>query len=219
MTLLSHSFRSIDIFFIAPPTDFIDTVLALDSFLLSALQSNASIYSAFQELTKTTLDSIPKTWRQFDYEYFGGSPMCNIRPATNFVQTSFAFDDTCGQPKQMQITITPQSAPFAYTLLCTTNISSLDICDLYFIYNGLILNTAIPESILAWAPNATLNDVEIIQFAQLNSTSVILRQHLLHNEWPFFGYVGVYEWVYDHREVISFERDTGIFVVLSEPLE
>ncbi|OQR82106.1 hypothetical protein THRCLA_11127 [Thraustotheca clavata] len=160
-------FRSIDTFFIAPPTDLADMVMTFDSDLLKSLQTNATHYSVFKDLTTTSWDAIPETWRQFDYQYFGGSPMCNIRPATTFVQSTFSFDDACGQPKPMQMTINAQSALFAYTNL---------------------------------------------------RTSVILRQPLLQGKWSFFGYVGLYEWVYGHREVISFEGDVGIFVVLSEPL-
>ncbi|OQS02324.1 hypothetical protein THRCLA_05289 [Thraustotheca clavata] len=52
----------------------------------------------------------------------------------------------------------------------------------------------------------------------LYSTSIILHQPLLLDEWFFFGYIGLYQWVFGHREVISFKRDAGIVTILSEPL-
>ncbi|OQS03176.1 hypothetical protein THRCLA_21221 [Thraustotheca clavata] len=218
-------FFSIDTFFIAPSADLIDTIIAFDSVLLKSLQTNATLNKEFQELTTALWDPVPETWRQFDYQYFGGSPMCNIRASTKFVQPSFSFDDVCGQPKPMQITITPQSAAFAYNQIRTTAIATLNICRLCLMTSVLcmsMLNQLDKVSSTLVAPGTAVNlshsDVEIIQFASLNSTSMILRQPLLNGSWSFFGYIGLYEWVYGHREVISFEGDAGLFLVLSEPL-
>ncbi|OQS03179.1 nucleotide-binding protein 1, partial [Thraustotheca clavata] len=226
-------FQSIDTFYVAPSSDIIDIVTTFNSLLLLAIQTNTTLYSQYQELTTSTLDPVPNLWRQFNYNFYGGSPLCNARAATTFVQASYSFDDVCGQPKPLQITINPEFALFSYSRLRAVGESPIDSCGLCSttraectvmmhqldkIYNGLISNTTIP-GLLAVTPNVTSIDVEIIQFAQLNTTSIILRQPLLQGEWSYFGYVGLYEWVYGHREVISFEGDAGIFVVLSELLD
>ncbi|OQS03081.1 hypothetical protein THRCLA_04606, partial [Thraustotheca clavata] len=223
-------FQSIDTFFITPPSELIDIISTFDSVLLVALQTNATLLTAYKELTKSILDPIPKLWIELNYQYFGGSPMCNTKPATSFVQSTFSFDDVCGQPKPMQLLINPQPALFAYSRLRVAGISALSSCDfcltsvascismthlLSKLYDGLLANSTI-AAIFNSTPS--MSDVEIIQFATLNTSSVVLRQSLLQGEWSFFGYVGVYEWVYGHREVISFEGDNQTFAVLSEPL-
>ncbi|KDO17209.1 hypothetical protein SPRG_17384 [Saprolegnia parasitica CBS 223.65] len=61
--------------------------------------------------------------------------------------------------------------------------------------------------------------VEIIQFASDNSSHFrVLHQMLLEGDYVFYGLAMVYEWVYDHREVVSFQGDGATMVLMSEPM-
>ncbi|OQS03174.1 hypothetical protein THRCLA_21223, partial [Thraustotheca clavata] len=48
----------------------------------------------------------------------------------SFYTIYFSFDDECGQPKPMQMTINPQSALFAYSIIRAAGVAPMDSCDL-----------------------------------------------------------------------------------------
>ncbi|OQR82103.1 hypothetical protein THRCLA_11115 [Thraustotheca clavata] len=140
-------------------SDIIYVVTTFDSLLLRAVRANITLYSQYQLLTTLTLDPVLKSWTELNYNYYGGSTLCNARAATTFVQASYSFDDVCGQPKPLQITTNPQSALFAYSRLRVVGASPIDsygLCSttraectvmmhqLDKIYNGLISNTTLP---------------------------------------------------------------------------
>ncbi|OQR95768.1 hypothetical protein THRCLA_07581 [Thraustotheca clavata] len=225
-------FQSIDTFFISPPIQLTEMIATFNSIFIQAFQTNATLFQSYKNLPTLTLDPIPKTWQQSSYQYYGGGPLCNARNSTTFVQASFSFDDICGQPKPLQILIRQKTALFAYIRLRSSGISVKDPCglclttevqclsalnQLEIIYNDLIANSTIHD-ILTNTSNLVNCQVEMIQLASLNDTSFVLRQNILQDEWFFFGYIELYEWVYGEREVVSFEGDAGTFVVLSERL-
>ncbi|OQS05230.1 hypothetical protein THRCLA_02604 [Thraustotheca clavata] len=223
--------QSIDSFFTAPSSELQYIISTINSITSMAFQNDATLLSAYKLLPTLTFDPIPKSWTELKYDYFGGSPLCNTRTGTSFIQSSFSFDDVCGQPKPLQITFRPDTAFFAYIRLRTNGIPTKDACHLCLtttalclsmmdqlesIYTTLISNSTILD--ILTNIDTLNNNVEIVQLASYNSTSIMLRQNLIQYPWSLFGYIGLHEWVYGEREVISFEGDAGIFTVLSERL-
>ncbi|OQR80947.1 hypothetical protein ACHHYP_16971 [Achlya hypogyna] len=232
-------FVSIDTFYVAPPASLIALATDYQALLASALQTKPLVLHSYQELAQSLLDPVPTTWRNSQYTHYGGSPMCVFGTGSTYVQRQISFEDSCATqlPSTLTLSGPPQAFAVVATTIVNTSVSVQEICQLCTststtcaaalrlalsfrdAFAPTARNTLVP-AVRAVEADVSALGVELIQFSLANGTQdVVLRQPLLSEDWTFFGFHMLHEWVWGYREVISFQGDVATFVLMSERIE
>ncbi|KAF0692710.1 Aste57867_16221 [Aphanomyces stellatus] len=226
-----------DAWYVPHPPSVGAAVAAFTAALVARLEANATLRLAFTTARlPPAAHPVPPRWVVRPHlDYFGGNPMCNTMASRNFVLESFGFDDACTSVQRFAVAWTAESVVFALSM---TNASSplTDICAMA-IYddddsNDDLLATCTTSlqrlsTVLARFGTPTndvlddVADVHVIQFARdaTMASNMLLQQTLLSRGddpvWTFFGWLLVYEWAMQSREVVRFDGDVASISILS----
>ncbi|KAF0699896.1 Aste57867_9554 [Aphanomyces stellatus] len=183
--------------------------------VLSALQSTTAFQAAFDALAPVTLTPTPPQWQLPNLDFYGGNPMCGYGNPLPYVQQSWGFDDVCSSQPPLTYTWADFNAIFALALLGATSTDA--VCSLVAPSLAAICHAAVQPSLNAYkllpAQTWTLPSdiptlqVSIMQFVANASGISIQEQLIVDPVWAPYGYLSLYEWAMNSREVVSFEGD------------
>ncbi|OQS00012.1 hypothetical protein THRCLA_06305, partial [Thraustotheca clavata] len=117
---------NIDLYWIQPPTNLINTIKDFRTLILTFISSNATFSSLFNNKTSGILQPIPPQWQTNNLLFYGGNPFCGFGAGLSIVQDSFGFDDACSVPRPLTLNWNAFNSLFAY-LVMNKNISG--VCD------------------------------------------------------------------------------------------
>ncbi|KAF0682437.1 Aste57867_25450 [Aphanomyces stellatus] len=239
-------FASVDLIYVLPPTSIIQLYQSTCLAFLQDLQTNSQLNQVYQDTANTaTFDMVPPTWIGPNVMYFGGNPLCYSGDAQAYVQQSFGFDDACTEPYS-PLTVVSQTKTIVLALLlqssanfnlshtetrltaiCALNQIMKQPCHLSIQRAALLLDlwqATFATSTLAPSISRATHDVldlniSLMQYANLNSTPVVLLQPILDvrdPNWSFYGWLLLLDWLQGMREVVSFEGDANTLVLISK---
>ncbi|RHY82023.1 hypothetical protein DYB35_005836 [Aphanomyces astaci] len=233
-------YGSIDTKYVDVPPALLTAVTGVRDAWTLLLLADPSLLPPASALSTYVVNPVPPSWRQPpNFVFVGGNPMCISAKPQVVPQESFGFYDVC-MPKSvaLSVTLTPFSAAFALLGLgmltrdqlpatvyavCSLCDATAGACrdalrDASALYHAL--NTLYPD--LVDVVRTAADDVANISLVQVglntsNQTTTILRQPLVqaNDLWTFFGWVQLYDWVHQAREVVRFEGDKGTATVMS----
>ncbi|KAF0699377.1 Aste57867_10058 [Aphanomyces stellatus] len=229
----------IDIFLVPPPSSLLALVSNFkDTLYASSLQSLSGL-SAYVELSEPVVDAVPAAWVSPHATYYGGNPMCAYGTAMPFVQLSFSYDDDCGTQDQLVTRLAKDSVLFAMMATSVQSQTSFSsICGLcssvsyasclhtlasaYTVFHDLV-GPSLPS--FANALQETNQDLlplntSFVQWATLHGVDQVLTQRMVSpsDPWSFFGWMAMFDWANDGRQVFSFEGDYATYVLMSRPV-
>ncbi|KDO30840.1 hypothetical protein SPRG_04741 [Saprolegnia parasitica CBS 223.65] len=215
---------TIDVLWVPIPSELYTTVQVFRSLLLAHLASDIALAPALDAIGTVELHPTPLKWQDPALLFYGGNPTCGFGVGLTFVQESFGFDDSCGTQKALAYTLSPLASLFAWTMLSDAN-ATASICALLpaaeihgcvtALHTLKATATLVPSLSELRLPTSSLPPLQLMQFVGRNASPVIETQRLLDSSFAFFGWVSVYEWAMNTREVVSFEGDYGRFVLMS----
>ncbi|KDO30897.1 hypothetical protein SPRG_04800 [Saprolegnia parasitica CBS 223.65] len=189
---------------------------------LDVLQSPFA--AAYDALTSMTLHPTPRQWRDPSLVFFGGNPTCLTSAGYSFVHESYGFDDGCMTPMPLTLHWSPLLSLFALymaTLMGTPTTlcdlvpqTEIDACFGLLRRTADALATAIPTEEAA-INVTTLTTISIFQIVRRNGSLGIETQRLLDPSFAFFGWMSIYEWAMNTREVILFDGDIESYAVMT----
>ncbi|EQC34887.1 hypothetical protein SDRG_07687 [Saprolegnia diclina VS20] len=209
---------NIDVLWVPVPSAVLSIVQTFRSLLLAHLASSAALVSTLDAIGTLELHPTPLQWQDPNLFFYGGNPTCGFGVGLPFVQESFSFDDSCGTQKALTYSLSPIAGLFAWTMLGDVN-ATASICALLPIaeVHGCVqaLHTVeaavllVPSLSELGFPTSSLPPLQLMQFVGRNTSPVIETQRLLEASFALFGWLSVYEWAMQTREVVSFEGDVA----------
>ncbi|OQS03931.1 hypothetical protein THRCLA_21026, partial [Thraustotheca clavata] len=211
---------SIDVRWVPSPPSLVRAVQSFRSQVLTLLSTDTIVHETFAALQTLELTPTPILWKNI--VSYGGNPMCHKGAPLPFVQKSFSFDDACGSQTPLTLIANPMNALFSAVVLgqdlahaCLLCLPSEQIDCIYQADTVARLSTHI--SSLDISDIAAL-DISYIQFVESTTqlTNISLStHHLLESNWAYFGYMSIYDWAMNEKEVISFEGDISTIRLMS----
>ncbi|OQR88039.1 hypothetical protein ACHHYP_07673, partial [Achlya hypogyna] len=202
----------IDLRWIAPPLDLITTVSAFNDAVFTQLDADNNFYSAFMALPSISVTIAPLQWLDPALLYTSGNPMCGHGTPLPFVQRAFGFDDACGTEAPFAITVMPFNGLFSMLMLngTTTNVcaqlpSQTEVCVLMLAKLARAMSALSPPMIPR--PDLVSLNLSKMQFVLNRSELSIQLISVLDDDYAFFGWIHMYDWAMNMREVVSFEGD------------
>ena len=217
---------NIDLLYVPVPAHLLDAVQGFRRSVSTALQSNAAFRTAYDALTLMRFYPTPIQWQDPSLVFFGGSPTCSASTGYSFVQESFGFDDGCMTPTPLTLHWSPLSSLFALSMTTAMGVPPM-LCHLLppteaNLCSDELRRTAIA---LATAPALVLNTslptltmdlpLATLQIVRRNGSFDIETQRLLDPSYSFFGWMSVYEWAMNTREVVLFDGDVASYMVMT----
>ncbi|OQS07853.1 hypothetical protein THRCLA_20046, partial [Thraustotheca clavata] len=213
---------NIDIRWIIPPPSLITTVQTFRSKVLNLLSTDIAFQSMWSTLKPLKLTPTPAQWKNL--LSYGGNPMCYSGAPLYFVQQSFAFDDACGSQTPLTLTAHQMNALFAATIvskgLASTCMQCLPNEQADCINQA---NTLTRMALQVSLPNFSYSNIEELDISYLqfvapvtNTTNISIRtQPLLASNWVYFGFMSMYDWAMNEKEVVGFEGDASSIYLMS----
>ncbi|EQC34878.1 hypothetical protein SDRG_07679 [Saprolegnia diclina VS20] len=215
---------NIDVLWVPVPSAVLSIVQTFRSLLLAHLASSAALVSALDAIGTLELHPTPLQWQDPNLFFYGGNPTCGFGVGLPFVQESFSFDDSCGTQKALTYSLSPIAGLFAWTMLGDVN-ATASICALLPIaeVHGCVQALRTVEAAVLLVPSlselglppSSLPPLQLMQFVGRNSSPVVETQRLLEASFALFGWLSVYEWAMQTREVVSFEGDVASFTLMT----
>ncbi|EQC34818.1 hypothetical protein SDRG_07623 [Saprolegnia diclina VS20] len=215
---------AIDLLWVPIPPELYATMQVFRSLVLPSLRPNTAFASALDAIGTTELHPTPLQWQDPNLLFYGGNPTCGFGVGLPFVQESFSFDDSCGTQKALTYSLSPIAGLFAWTMLGDVNATAsicalLPIAEVHGCAQALRTVEAaaslVPSLSELGFPTSSLPPLQLMQFVGRNTSPVIETQRLLEASFALFGWLSVYEWVMQTREVVSIEGDDGQYVLMS----
>ncbi|KDO24913.1 hypothetical protein SPRG_09557 [Saprolegnia parasitica CBS 223.65] len=210
---------NIDAIWVPPPRALVAAVTSFRTTILAHMRDNASVAALVHEAASRglVLTPTPVRWQDPSLLFYGGNPMCGDGSALPFVQQTFGFDDVCGAQRPLTVEWQGLNGLFAYH---ATHFSTAFFCsqcpreaqvDCVHGYAGArraIEALPFPKP-SPFASNGTLDlSIELLQMVQTPPGAIAFEyQPLLEPTWSFFGCMMLYDWVLNHREVLSMQGD------------
>ncbi|RHY08952.1 hypothetical protein DYB36_005999 [Aphanomyces astaci] len=166
---------------------------------------------------------------------------CNGNPMP-CVQPSFGYYDDCGTLYRHEVNIARDSVLFAkFATVITSSDQLSSVCALT---TGPAMFTSCMQSLLpasdvfttllkapleALRPQLTQTsqaiaglNVSFVQWATIAGVDQVLHQPMItssstSSSWSFIGWMTMFDWVNDQREVYSFQGDLNTYVLISRP--
>ncbi|KAF0682432.1 Aste57867_25445 [Aphanomyces stellatus] len=233
-------FASVDLMYNLPPPSLVNLYTLVNSAFLRQLQSSDQLNQLYEKVSSTTtFDMVPPSWIQGNVLYYGGNPLCYTEDAQTYVQESFGFDDACtvpflpltlfSQTRSIILALLLQSlnasvADMSVDAICALNQNSVSSCRSSLQDANVLLDSWRATSNLSllspWTELAT-NDVvrlniSLMQYATVNLMPIVMLQPILDDSnWSFYGWLQLIDWLEGTREVIAFEGDANILVLMS----
>ncbi|OQR92010.1 hypothetical protein THRCLA_08820 [Thraustotheca clavata] len=214
---------SIDIRWIASPRSLINSILRFRSEVFTLISIYPSFQAKWTKLKSLELTPTPTQWTNI--LSYGGNPMCYGGQPLGFAQQSFSFDDTCGSQRPLTIIASPMSALFSYMILEKDPLANSCKQCLPNEQQNCIDQT---NSLAQLSPNISrvdsshfdqdILDIAYLQFvAPINNTRniSISIQALIASNWAYFGYMSMYDWAMNEKEVVAFEGDVSTIRLMS----
>ncbi|OQR81864.1 hypothetical protein THRCLA_11339, partial [Thraustotheca clavata] len=106
------------------------------------VQENVELAEMLSAFESYDFHPTPLQWKNQNYIFYGGNPLCGFGSTLPFVQETFGFDDACATQKSLTIQTKPFNSLCAYLHLDGT--SSSDFCQLLpptelFIYQKMLV--------------------------------------------------------------------------------
>ncbi|KDO22050.1 hypothetical protein SPRG_12037 [Saprolegnia parasitica CBS 223.65] len=221
-------FLSVDTFYMGVPRALSDAYAAYTAVLQPMLVQNQSFRALYDVLPEIVVAPTPPSWRQPNWTFFGGNPMCVRRKGSTYVQQSFDFADSCIGTPPLTVSLSKDAVVFAF-LVQPSFVSIPEICALTTSIIGCIdvltkantMATLLPPMPDAAAVDAamTLASASFLQLAtNASSNWMLLYQPLLDAAspaWSFYGRVCFFEFIRGQREVVSFQGDVSNATIMS----
>ncbi|EQC25011.1 hypothetical protein SDRG_17103 [Saprolegnia diclina VS20] len=195
-----------DLLWVPVPAEVLRTVQTFRSSVLAALAFSPAFATAYDALTSMTLHPTPRQWRDPSLTFFGGNPTCLSSAGYSFVHESYGFDDGCMAPMPLTLCWSPLASLFALSIATATE-APITLCDL------LPETESTPQGDGWHQPDSSGNP--IFQMVQRNASLGIETQRLLDPSYAFFGWMSIYEWAMNTREVILFDGDAHSYAVMT----
>ncbi|OQS00434.1 hypothetical protein ACHHYP_03549 [Achlya hypogyna] len=216
---------NIDLRWVPLPDDLTSAVQAYRTAVLQALVTDAALASVLSTIPSVALHPTPPRWANASLNFYGGNPMCGFHSSRPFVQDAFSFDDACSTQEALVVAVTPLSAVFAVAMApaghdyCSlVEIAQRPLCASLVGSASAVADHLRPALASIRAPSVANLGISLLQFVQRGSSVAPLTLEvlpILDPSWAFFGWVTLYDWVLNEREVVSFEGDLASYTVLS----
>ncbi|OQS07894.1 hypothetical protein THRCLA_00115 [Thraustotheca clavata] len=206
----------IDLRWIAPPPELIETVELFNSLVIELLVKNDEFYSIFTALPTLGITIVPLRWLDPNLRFVSGNPMCGHVAPMSFVQRAFGFDDACGTEAPFSISSNAFNGLFSMLMLQgdTTNIckqipNQEGLCEtlLFDLEQARHLFIIASNNITIPIPDLVNLKLSKMEFVLNNSVLSIQEVLVLEEYYNFFGWIHIYDWAMNIREVVSFEGD------------
>ncbi|OQR90404.1 hypothetical protein ACHHYP_05550 [Achlya hypogyna] len=214
---------NIDLLWVPLPIGLADAIRRFRAAVLTTMETDPHFAVAFAAVGIYALHPTPAPWQNASLLFYGGNPMCGANTGLPFVQESFGFDDACATQSALSVNWSPWASLFAALMVS----APLGIeCNLlpatefatcrqgFAALEQLRARTLLVDSIGAASTVAPLN-LSFVQFVGVNGTVWMETLPLLDSTFAFFGWMTVYEWAMNLREVVSFEGDQASVVLMS----
>ncbi|OQR89206.1 hypothetical protein ACHHYP_06423 [Achlya hypogyna] len=215
----------IDVKWVAPPPSIITAVEAFDAVVFAALAEDPSWFNG--DLKRRTLYPTPLRWADPSLRFFTGNPMCTFGRALSFVQQAFGFEDVCGS--QMPLTLEWGTINSLFALWIMGGMASPLVCapvrtdpaacsDAFATtvqhYNALV--TTLPSINASAAAAIDALGISVFQILLMNQSQIVVdSEPILDPTWAFLGWITIYDWVHNEREVVSIQGDVGTYTMIS----
>ncbi|CAK4407173.1 unnamed protein product, partial [Aphanomyces euteiches] len=231
--------NSIDLYYVRPPTSLTLLYTTFRNLVAELVQSDDTFAAVMGAIPSLPIDPVPPSWLQPSFMYMGGDPTCTQRQPTTFVQSSFSFFVSCSTSDRQKILLNPLNALFALWVTSLSSVSKVcDVCPTQNSSCSAVMGAASQAAkllIKAYPPTTSsynllilgaYNDVialgvRTVQLA-INTSDLsnrFLRQPVLGGEfaavWDLYGWIYMYEWAETSREVLSFEGDANVLLLIS----
>ncbi|EQC37763.1 hypothetical protein SDRG_04790 [Saprolegnia diclina VS20] len=214
---------SIDLRWVAPPPLLLANVAAMRSCVLAALRRrDAAFHRLWSAIPSMPVTPTPVTWRDITRAFLGGNPMCYSGMPLPFVQESFGFDDACGTQQPLTLITSPFGALFAVAMQTDNMIchATLPPHQVAMCLEQFAAASAAWQYLQLSLPPITASDVAAtyVQFTTPAATpgnATMLVQSLLAPDWAYFGWMSLYDWAMNEKEVVSFEGDIQTLWLMS----
>ncbi|KAF0685284.1 Aste57867_22790 [Aphanomyces stellatus] len=231
-------FNSIDTYYVSVPPAVVALYDTFQTAYFVSVDENHKVQSQAMQHRRTALSDValvptPTAWLDPTRLYYGGNPMCLFGGPQPFVQETFGFNDACLSQLPLTVSLTPMSSVFAALVLgssldvdatCALTAPPVASCDdtlvavVQVTRDMATVATALTPLVQSAADAIASTTVSLMQFATASDGTnwTVLRHPLLQDqEWAFFGWTFVYDWVQGKREVVSFEGDVSSLVLVS----
>ncbi|KDO16069.1 hypothetical protein SPRG_18397, partial [Saprolegnia parasitica CBS 223.65] len=225
-------FNAVDMTFVPLPSALLSVYTGLANALSTLLRQNASAQAAFFELrVAASMGALPsayaKRWT------IGSNLLCGNDVPPNAVafgwNTYFGMSSMCHSyyneyifPTRLQLLLAVlTSRRTHYTAVCALDIYASSTCAAdYSAYAAFATtyNVSIDASRLAAARTATTAPSLVLYLLNNASAAELTTIPLLdatENEWSFFGWCYLYEWIVGLRDVVAFEGDHCVVTAIS----
>ncbi|KAF0712590.1 Aste57867_4777 [Aphanomyces stellatus] len=227
-------YGSIDTKFVTAPTSLATAYLAFANAVGKAIDNTPW----FAELTSGVVNPTPPSWLNPNLLYYGGSPVCTRGVPQPYVQESFGFTDGCLAQNALAVTLDPTAVVFAlfgtivdggmaladqlfnFCALCSTKTKPICIDVLTkaaAVYTSMDMQPSLKQLFQQVVPDVA--SIRLLQLAKNTTTnnSVALTQTLVPraDPWGFFGWIYLYDWTVQTREVVRFEGDVNTITLVS----
>ncbi|OQS03066.1 hypothetical protein THRCLA_21248, partial [Thraustotheca clavata] len=216
---------TIDLIYVSPPSDLIRIVEDFRANIFGALVRTTTLQDTVSAFSTLELFPTPKKWQNTSYSFLGGNMMCEFPTRTNFVQNLFGFDDTCSGASVLDLTMDAYSGFFAITIM-QGNIGTP--CDLVpqlhhiqCLQSVTSLQSVFPLTLSSFNVSLSKQSIDLLSSIAImqavdNGSSIILdQQFLLEKSWAFLGWIKIYHWALNQREVVTFQGDISTMNLIS----
>ncbi|EQC27412.1 hypothetical protein SDRG_14738 [Saprolegnia diclina VS20] len=249
-------FGSIDMVYVAPPPVLQRLLSSLMEHSRSPLTDNGTAQEAYYNITPLAISRpVPATWLRAPFDTYGSTVLCGEILSGHSVATGIdnivSYDAVCVstldviaklQPTRQQYIISALLAGLErggnnVTTVCNHEPSYLLACQAYlnatlsYISAFMSVPTTLSQDVAnAHALVRSLN-ISLLSYSKRNATATMYVQSInlldpAEDNFRFFAWLFLYDWVVGLREVVSFQGDlstltliTDIEVPLSQPTQ
>ncbi|OQR97956.1 hypothetical protein ACHHYP_09383 [Achlya hypogyna] len=218
---------TIDMLWEPLPPEFTAVVAQFRAHVLTAVATNKIFRTALEGVPSFTLHPKPLTWKDSTLHFAGGNPTCGYNTLLPFVQESFSFTDACATTTPLTVPVSALSSLFAWVMQ-GADLNTTATCDLVaktdvnecttLLKTTQAASSSLPPFSATMSPTTltTLGQISLLQFVRKEGSNMtLLNVSVLHPTFAYFGWIGLYDWAMNHREVIAFHGDVASYTVLS----
>ncbi|KAF0706051.1 Aste57867_6838 [Aphanomyces stellatus] len=219
-------YGSIDAKVVPAPASLVTAFAEFSTAFAVALHADSTLVSFVTESTDVVINPVPMSWASPSLAFYGGSLLCVQGNPVDYVQESFGFDDACLAQNELAVTLSATNLAFALigaqgmASLCSGGVACQEVLSTaQILYNHLGAQPTLAS--LFQAAAADVIDVCLVQYAA-NITSgnlLFLTQSLVTNlddPWNAVGWVYLFDWLVQNREVVLFQGDVDSVTIISK---
>ncbi|RHY47279.1 hypothetical protein DYB34_010246 [Aphanomyces astaci] len=217
------SMGNIDAWWVSPPSQLISTVRSFRSLVLHHITNDAKFAAAVAAIAAVAIQVTPHQWADPSLRFYGGNFLCSDTPLLPTVQESFGFYSICGAISPLSVQWQPWNALFAFAMIRPTNDSICDLgasptqaetCRAIFTATSTTFQL-LPPMEMAPPTAPVLQQIGYSQVVSNQSNLILQMQQLLDPTYAFFGWMSLYDWAMNQREVIAIVGDVSTITVMS----